>query len=55
MPNLAQEIILQCMTLTLKPGPFSDNVYLRPLASMHELKLRATDYIRMEEMKTLRT
>jgi len=55
MPNLTQEMILQCMTLTLKPGPFANNVYLRPSASMHELKLRAVDYIRMEEMKTLRT
>jgi len=55
MPNLTQEMILQCMALTLKPGLFADNVYLRPPASMHKLKLRAADYIRMEEMKTLRT
>jgi len=43
------------MALTLKPGPFADNVYLRPPAFMHKLKLRAADYICMEEMKTLRT
>ena len=55
MPNLTQEMILQCMALTLKPSPFTDNIYLRPPASMHELKLRVADYIRMEEMKTLRT
>jgi len=42
------------MALTLKHGPFVDNVYLRPPTFMHELKLRAADYIRME-MKTLRT
>jgi len=53
MLNLTQEMILQCMALTLKPGPFADNVYLQPPASMHELKLRAADYMRMEEMKTL--
>ena len=48
-------MILQCMELTLKPDPFANNVYLHPPASMHELKLRAADYIRMEEMQTLHT
>jgi len=48
-------MILQCMALALKPRPFVDNVCLRPPATMHQLKLHATDYIRMEEMKTLRT
>jgi len=47
-------MILQCMTLALKPRPFTDNLYLWPSTTMHELKLRATDYIWMEEMKTLR-
>jgi len=55
MPNLTQKMILQCMALTLKLIPFVDNIYLRPLVSMHELKLCAADYICMEEMKTLRT
>ena len=54
-PHFNQEMILQCMSLTLKPSPFSNNVYLHPPASMHELKLRAADYIRMEEMQTLHT
>jgi len=54
-PHLNQEMILQCMTLTLQPGPFPNNVYLHPPASMHELKLRAADYVRMEEMQTLHT
>jgi len=49
-PHLNQEMILQCMTLTLQPGPYANNVYLHPPASMHELKLRAADYVRMEEM-----
>jgi len=35
--------------------PFANNVYLHPPASMHELKLRAADYVRMEEMQTLHT
>jgi len=48
-------MILQCMALTLQPGPFANNVYLHPPASMHELKLRATDYVRMEKMQTLHT
>ena len=48
-------MILQCMALTLKPGPFANNVYLHPPASMKELKLRAADYIHMEEMQTLYT
>jgi len=48
-------MILQCMTLTLQPGPFAKNVYLYPPASMHELKLCAADYARMEEMQTLHT
>jgi len=54
-PHLNQEMILQCMTLTLQPGPFANNVYLHPPASMHELKLCAADYVRMEEMQTLHT
>jgi len=29
-PHINQEMILQCMTLTLKPGPFANNVYLHP-------------------------
>jgi len=43
------------MALTLQPGPFANNVYLHPLASMNELKLRTTDYVRMEEIQTLHT
>jgi len=54
-PHLNQEMILQCMALTLQPSPFANNVYLHPPASMHELKLRAVDYVRMEEMQTLHT
>jgi len=41
------------MALNLQPDPFANNVYLHPPTSMHELKLRAADYVRMEEMKTL--
>jgi len=37
-------MILQCMALTLQPGPFAKNVYLHPPSSMHELKLHAADY-----------
>ncbi|XP_027905751.1 WAS/WASL-interacting protein family member 3-like [Vigna unguiculata] len=44
-PHLNHEMILQCMALTLQPGPFSNKVYLHPPASMHELKLRAADYV----------
>jgi len=55
MKNLTQEMILQCMALALKPGPFADNVCLQLPATMHELKLRATNYIQMEELKTLQT
>jgi len=55
MKNLTQEMIIYYMALVLKLGPFADNVYLRPSTTMHELNLRAVDYIRMEEMKTLRT
>ena len=54
-PNLNQEMIMQCMAFTLKPGLFANNVYLHPPASMHELKLHAADYIRMEEMQNLHT
>jgi len=48
MSNLTQEMILQYMALTFKPGPFADNVYLWPSTFMHELKLHVADYIRME-------
>ena len=34
---------------------FANNVYLHPPGSMHELKLRAADYVRMEKMQTLHT
>jgi len=54
-PHLNQKMILQCMALILQPGPFANNVYLHPPACMHELKLRAADYVRMEEMQTLHT
>jgi len=53
--HLNQEMILQCMALTLKLVPFANNVYLHPPAFMHELKLRAADYVGMEEMQTLHT
>jgi len=43
------------MALTLQPGPFANNVYLHPPASMHELKLCAADYVCMEGMQTLHT
>jgi len=43
------------MALSLQPGPFAKNIYLHPAASMHELKLRAADYVRIEEMQTLHT
>ena len=50
------EVILHQLTvLDRADGPFANNVYLHPPASMHELKLRATDYVRMEEMQTLHT
>jgi len=43
------------MALTLKLGPFANNIYLKPPAFIHELKLCVTDYISMKEMKTLHT
>jgi len=43
------------MALALKPRPFTNNVCLRPPATMYELKLHVADYIRMGEMKTLGT
>ena len=43
------------MELTLQLGPFANNVYLHPPASLHKLKLCAADYFRMEEMQTLHT
>jgi len=43
------------MALTLQLGPFANNVYLHPPASMHELKLCAADYVYMEKMQTLHT
>jgi len=54
-PHLNQEMILQCMALTLKLDPFTNNVYLHPPASIHELKLCVAYYILMEEMQTLHT
>lgn len=43
------------MALTLKPGPFVYNVCLWPPITVHQLKLRAVDYICMEKMKMMQT
>jgi len=53
--NFTQDLVLQYMAMALKPRPFVDNIYLRLPATMHELRLHVVDYIRMEEMRTLRT
>jgi len=41
-PNLTQEMILQCITLTLKPCPFANNVYLQPPCTNSNYALRIT-------------
>lgn len=55
--NLTQDVVLQCMALALKPGPFVDNIFLRPPppTTMHKLKLPTADHICMKEMKMLWT
>ena len=45
---------MQYMTMALEPRPFADNLCLKPLVTMHELRLRAINYIRLEEMRELR-
>jgi len=52
--NLTKDVVLQYMVMALKPDPFVDNLCLRPPTTMHELRLRAANYIRVEEMKELR-
>ncbi|XP_047181815.1 uncharacterized protein LOC124848221 [Vigna umbellata] len=48
---LSPELALHYILPTLKPGPFKDSVYRRAPKTMEELRERAADEIRVEEMK----
>lgn len=49
--GLNPELALQHVLPALKPGPFKDSVCRRAPKTMEELRERATDEIRVEEMK----
>ncbi|XP_017420381.1 uncharacterized protein LOC108330404 [Vigna angularis] len=48
---LSPELALRYILPALKPGPFKDSVCRRAPKTMEELRERATDEIRVEEMK----
>ncbi|XP_047146964.1 uncharacterized protein LOC124819483 [Vigna umbellata] len=48
---LSPELALHYILPALKPGPFKDSVCRRPPKTMEELRERAADEIRVEEMK----
>ncbi|XP_052724086.1 uncharacterized protein LOC128193930 [Vigna angularis] len=48
---LSPELALHYILLALKPGPFKDSVCRRAPKTMEELRERAADEIRVEEMK----
>ncbi|XP_047174910.1 uncharacterized protein LOC124842464 [Vigna umbellata] len=49
--SLTPELALHYILLALKPGPFKDSVCRRAPKTMEELRERAADEIRVEEMK----
>ncbi|XP_017434653.1 uncharacterized protein LOC108341488 [Vigna angularis] len=49
--GLSPKLALQYVMPALKPGPFKDSVCRRAPKTMKELRERATDEIRVEEMK----
>ncbi|XP_017428687.1 uncharacterized protein LOC108336732 [Vigna angularis] len=50
--GLSLELVVQYVLPTSKPGPFKDSVCRRAPKTMEELRERAADEIRVEEMKS---
>lgn len=48
---LTLELALQYVLPALRPGPFKDSICRRPPKTMEELRERAADEIRVENMK----
>jgi len=49
--DLTPNLILMYMMTSLRPGPFADELAMRPPISMQELRKRAAMFIRVEDMR----
>jgi len=49
--DLTPNLILHYMVMALRPGPFADELAMRSPLGMHELRKRASMFIRVEEMQ----
>jgi len=49
--DLTPNLILMYMMTSLRPGPFADELAMRPPLSMQELRKRAAMFIRVEDMR----
>ncbi|RDX75273.1 hypothetical protein CR513_44859, partial [Mucuna pruriens] len=52
--NLNPEVALHSIIMTLKPRSFFDSLCKLPLKDMDDLRIRASNYIQMEEMAEFR-
>jgi len=49
--DLTPNLILHYMVMALRPGPFADELAMRPPLGMQELRKRASMFIRVEEIR----
>jgi len=52
--DLSPEVAWLHMIMGLRPGPFADNLAMKPTTSLDELRQRAAEYIQYEELRELR-
>ena len=53
--DLSPEVALHHLVTSLKPGLFSDNLYIKPVGSMDELRQRVVKFMQLEEMREFKT
>lgn len=49
--NLSPDVAMHHMLTTLRPGPFAENLCMKPNASLDELRRRAAKYKQLEELR----
>jgi len=49
--NLNSEVALHHMVTTLRPGPFADSLCKKPTLDMNEMRVRATKFMSLEELR----
>jgi len=52
--NLNPEVAMHHLITALRLGPFVDNLCKKPVANLDELRMRATKFMQMEELKEFR-